>query len=133
MTKEEDDQTNATEEVKELKQKSEELSIQISSLADQLARVSAQTNLLTKYSSGLLEAGKEASTSDLLDIKTIGNYFISCSNYCSMVILYREIWPTGYYIIWINYCHFNFNETGKCLYREGKIQGFYVVIFSSDC
>ena len=72
VTNEEDDQTNATEEVKELKQQSEELRVQISSMVDQLARVSMQINLLIKYSGGLLNAGGEANTSDLLDIKTIG-------------------------------------------------------------
>lgn len=90
VTTEEDDQTNATEEVKELKQKSEELRVQISSLVDQLTRVSAQENLLTKYSGGLLDAGGEASTSDLLDVKTIGmirmNMFVtSCSTESPMI------------------------------------------------
>ena len=72
VTEKEDDQTSATEEVKELKEKSEELKAQISSVDDQLARVNVQTNLLAKYSGGLLDAGRDADTLDLLDIKTIG-------------------------------------------------------------
>lgn len=68
----EDDQANASEEVKELKQKAASLRSEIASLDNQLSRLSVQNNLLTKYSDGLFSAGKEANTADLLDIKTIG-------------------------------------------------------------
>lgn len=72
VTEEVNDETNASEEVKELKQKVSDLQSEISLLSDSQERVSAQTNLLTKYSDGLLSAGKHANTADLLDVKTIG-------------------------------------------------------------
>ena len=73
MTEEADTEANASEEVKELKQKVAELQREISLLKDRQERVSAQTNLLTNYSDGLFAAGKSANTADLLDDKTIGN------------------------------------------------------------
>ena len=73
MTEEADTEANASEEVKELKQKVAELQREISLLKDRQERVSAQTNLLTNYSDGLFAAGKNANTADLLDDKTIGN------------------------------------------------------------
>ena len=72
VTEEVHDETNASEEVKELKQKVSDLQNEISSLNDSQERISAQSNLLTKYSDGLLSAGRQANTADLLDVKTIG-------------------------------------------------------------
>ena len=73
MTEEEADNTSASEEVKELKQKVASLKTEIKLLKDRQDRVSAQTNLLTTYSDGLFSAGKDTNTADLLDVKTIGN------------------------------------------------------------
>ncbi len=67
-----DDQTNASDEVKELKEKVTDLKSKVGSLNDQLARISAQSDLLSKYSNGLFSAGGQANTADLLDVKTIG-------------------------------------------------------------
>ena len=72
MTQEAADETTASEEVKELKQKVSDLEKEMSSLDSQLERLKIQEKLLTDYSRGLFAAGKEASTADLLDEKTIG-------------------------------------------------------------
>ena len=72
MTQEAADETNASEEVKELKQKISDFEKELSSLENQLERLKVQEKLLTDYSRGLFSAGKEASTADLLDDKTIG-------------------------------------------------------------
>ena len=72
MTQEVDDETNASEEVKELKQKVSDMEREVVSLNSQLERLKVQEKLLTDYSNGLISAGTEASTADLLDVKTIG-------------------------------------------------------------
>lgn len=72
MTQEVDDQENASEEVKELRKKVADIETKIGSMDNQLARLSAQSKLLTTYSNGLIKAGKDANTSDLLEVKTIG-------------------------------------------------------------
>lgn len=56
----------------ELKAKREELGNSIEAVKQQLERLQSQNNLLTQYSSGLFSAGKDATTSDLLDHTTIG-------------------------------------------------------------
>lgn len=72
VTEEAHDESNASEEVKELKQKVEDLKREIGSFKDSRDRLSVQTNLLNQYSDGLFSAGKEANTADLLDVKTVG-------------------------------------------------------------
>ena len=72
MTEEVADEMNASEEVKELKQKVSDIKKEVISLDKQLERLGVQEKLLMDYSNGLFSAGKEASTADLLDVKTIG-------------------------------------------------------------
>lgn len=71
MTQEVDDQANASEEVKELKKKVADLLTEISTIEDQLGRLTDQEKLLKKYSDGLFSAGSKAHTTDLLDGSTI--------------------------------------------------------------
>ena len=72
MTKEEEDKSNVLEEVKELREKIKKLQDRTTDNEKKKTRVTAQTDLLEKYSKGLFDAGQKANTSDLLDVKTIG-------------------------------------------------------------
>ena len=72
ITQEEDTKENASAEVTQLKEKCEELSHSIRTFKQQLERLQSQNTLLEQYSSGLFSAGKDATTSDLLDQATIG-------------------------------------------------------------
>ena len=72
ITPEEDAKENASVEVAELQAKGKELAGSLSSLQQQKARIDSQIELLSQYSTGLFTAGKDASTSDLLDQTTIG-------------------------------------------------------------
>ena len=56
----------------ELKAKVQELHASIMTLQQQQERTQSQIDLLGQYSSGLFSAGKDATTSDLLDHTTIG-------------------------------------------------------------
>lgn len=79
ITPEEDTRENASTEVAQLKEKCEELRNSIRTTEQQLERLQSQNTLLEQYSSGLFSAGKDATTSDLLDQTTIGRkatYFI---------------------------------------------------------
>lgn len=72
ITPEEDTKENASEEVAELKEKRRELQSSIKDTEQNIERLKSQDTLLTQYSSGLFSAGKDATTSDLLDQTTIG-------------------------------------------------------------
>ena len=79
ITPEEDTKENTSTEVAQLKEKREELQSSIKAVQQQLERLQSQSNLLTQYSSGLFTAGKDTTTSDLLDHTTIGTYdFFEC-------------------------------------------------------
>ncbi len=73
MTQEDEDKAAVSEEVAELKAAIKTLTEKIRDSDKKRVRVTSQTELLEKYSKGLLEAGEEANTSELLDVKTIGN------------------------------------------------------------
>ena len=72
ITPEEDTKENASAEVAELKEKRTELQNSIKNTEQHIERLKSQDTLLTQYSSGLFSAGKDATTSDLLDQTTIG-------------------------------------------------------------
>lgn len=72
ITPEEDTKENASAEVAELKEKRTELQNSIKNVEQHIERLKSQDTLLTQYSSGLFSAGKDATTSDLLDQTTIG-------------------------------------------------------------
>ena len=72
ITPEEDTKENASAEVAQLKEKCEELRNSITTIEQQLERLQSQNTLLEQYSSGLFSAGRDATTSDLLDQATIG-------------------------------------------------------------
>ena len=72
ITPEEDTKENASAEVVQLKEKREELQNSIKTVEQQRGRLQSQSTLLTQYSSGLFSAGKDTTTSDLLDHTTIG-------------------------------------------------------------
>ena len=78
ITPEEDTKVNASAEVAQLKEKREELRNSITTNEQQLERLQSQSTLLEQYSSGLFTAGKDATTSDLLDHTTIGMKIIGC-------------------------------------------------------
>ena len=63
---------NATAEVAELREKVQGLTSSMRTVQQQQERVQSQIELLGQYSSGLFTAGKDATTSDLLDQTTIG-------------------------------------------------------------
>jgi FtsZ-binding cell division protein ZapB len=77
ITPEEDTKENASAEVTELKEKRSELQNSIKNTEQHIERLRSQDSLLAQYSSGLFSAGKDATTSDLLDQTTIGrvNYY----------------------------------------------------------
>ena len=77
ITPEEDTKENASTEVAELKEKRTELQNSIKNTEQHIERLKSQDTLLTQYSSGLFSAGKDATTSDLLDQTTIGRIIIT--------------------------------------------------------
>lgn len=76
ITPEEDTKENASAEVAELKEKRTELQNSIKNAEQHIERLKSQDTLLTQYSSGLFSAGKNATTSDLLDQTTIGRIIL---------------------------------------------------------
>ena len=90
ITPEEDTKENASAEVAELKEKRTELQNSIKNVEQHIERLKSQDTLLTQYSSGLFSAGKDATTSDLLDQTTIGKknsmYIIVKNLYCALLV-----------------------------------------------
>ena len=72
MTQEEDDRETASAEVLELKEKIKVLTQRKEEACQQEGRLNAQIELMNKYSTGLFQAGGQATTNDLLDQKTMG-------------------------------------------------------------
>lgn len=73
VSQEEDDKETASAEVNDLKEKIKDIKCDILEVQQKSTRVEAQKTLMSNYSEKLLAAGKETTTSDLLDQKTIGN------------------------------------------------------------
>ncbi len=72
VTQEEDTQATASAEVAELEEGITNLKEKREVLTKQIARTHSRKDLLEKYSNGLLSAGGQTKTEDLLDPKTIG-------------------------------------------------------------